>query len=179
MSLSPWIPIKGELSSYKFRDKNIGWSGYNVSAIINGKKYYNNLWLQTYNKMFSHNMINRKCCGKCMYSNLNRPGDITIGDYWGIEKYHKKFVDKLGVSLIILNTQKGKEIFKELEFPQCIQIKKEECIQNSLKKSSLTSKYRNIIFKELDKYGYEYIAKKYGEYNMLGYIKNYVRKVYN
>lgn len=171
-----YLREKGDLRKFAFRDKSIGWAGYNVSAIINEKKYSNRLWLQTYNKLFSHNMINRKCCSRCMYANISRPGDITIGDYWGVKKHYGKFADNLGVSLVIVNSVKGKRVFNDLKFPHCIEIKKDEYIQNSLLKPNRIAKSRTDVFRDLDKYGYKYIAQKYGEYNIFGFLKNILRK---
>ena len=49
----------------------------------------------------------RQCCYKCPFANhKNRPGDITIGDFWGIDKIKKDY-NKKGVSCIIVNTLKG------------------------------------------------------------------------
>lgn len=47
------------------------------------------------------------CCFQCHYCNPQRAGDITIGDYWGIEKEHPSFFNNKGVSCILINTQKG------------------------------------------------------------------------
>lgn len=33
-------------------------------------------------------------------------GDITIGDYWGIEKEHPEFYSTKGVSCLLVNTER-------------------------------------------------------------------------
>lgn len=43
----------------------------------------------------------------------NRSGDLTIGDFWGLPNNDKGF-SKNGTSVIIVNTEKGKEVFNEL-----------------------------------------------------------------
>ena len=40
---------------------------------------------------------------------------MTIGDFWGIEKYSKKINDKLGTSVILINNAKGKNLLKILQ----------------------------------------------------------------
>ena len=173
-----YIKSRGEIKKYIFRDKRIGWSGYNVSAVIGNRDYRNTLWLQSYNKLFSHNIINRTSCEKCKFSKFERVGDITIGDYWGCKKHHKEFYDKLGVSLMIVNTEKGSKVFKDLAFKECIEIREEDCVQNSLMKPAKSSKYREPFFVELGNKGYLYCSKKYGEYNFIGAIKKITRQVY-
>ena len=49
----------------------------------------------------------REACYQCKYCTPERVGDITIGDYWGIEKEHPKFFSTKGVSCVLINTDKG------------------------------------------------------------------------
>ena len=51
------------------------------------------------------------CCFQCHYCNPQRAGDITIGDYWGIEKEHPSFFNTKGVSCILVNTDKGMKLW--------------------------------------------------------------------
>ncbi len=53
-------------------------------------------------------MISRPSCQTCKFANPSRPGDITLGDYWGIEKMHPELNSLKGVSLVRFNTEKGK-----------------------------------------------------------------------
>ena len=46
---------------------------------------------------------------------MKRASDITIADFWGIEKFEPEFVDKKGISLVIVNTKKGEEIFNKIK----------------------------------------------------------------
>lgn len=173
-----YLQGKGEVSSLQHRDKRIGWKGYNVSAVINGKMYRNSGWLKAYVVMFSHGLINRNSCYYCPYSSYNRPGDITIGDYWGIEKYHKNLKDKLGVSLILTNNNKGEMYLKKsikkgyFIFP----VKKEETVQPSLKNPMEVPMQRLACIMEMKK-SYEKAAKIYGEWNIKGKVKECIRSI--
>jgi hypothetical protein len=55
----------------------------------------------------------RESCYRCRFASLNREGDITIGDYLGIGKFHVNFEQKKGVSVLIVNTDKGLRALKE------------------------------------------------------------------
>jgi len=48
-----------------------------------------------------------EACYKCKYAKKERVGDITLGDFWGIQKYNKALSDQKGVSMLSVNTQKG------------------------------------------------------------------------
>lgn len=102
-----------QIESFNFRDKRYGW-GINGTAFTSDNKNVKALCTSSsYLYYFSHGLTYRENCYKCKYASKNRPSDITIGDYWGIEKEHsellnKKVIDESkGVSVVIANTQKG------------------------------------------------------------------------
>lgn len=171
-----FLKAKGELTDFKFRDKSLGWRGYHVSAVIDGKFVHDKLWLQSFNNLFSHNMINRLSCGSCQYTNYDRPGDITIGDFWGIRNSHKEFTDGLGVSLVITNNETGDTLLRNLSLQSVKEVEKLETEQNSLIKPSNTSPMRLQVFQTLRIKGIEYVIKQFGEVNTKGYVKNVLRK---
>lgn len=107
----------GKLRCFNFRDKENGW-GINGSAYIeleNGKSIKRRIWqsASSYMYYFSKGWIYRENCYSCKYANSHRPGDITLGDYWGIEKEHPELLGKggwnesEGISVVIANTEKG------------------------------------------------------------------------
>ncbi len=112
-----------KVDQFTFRDKKIGW-GKNGSAIANsGKRYRLFESAQSYFFLFANSMLMRSNCYSCKYACSHRPGDLTIGDFWGIQKEHPMYLknDKIneskGISVIIANTEKGKsfaEAHKEL-----------------------------------------------------------------
>ena len=172
-----FLKTKGELSDFKFRDKSLGWKGYHVSAVINGKFVKNKLWLQSFNNLFSYNVINRLSCGSCAYTNYDRPGDLTIGDFWGLENSRKDLVDSLGVSLVITGTKAGEEAFATLKFVQKVEVEKTQTEQNSLMKNSPISGRRLQAFQTFRRKGYKAMMRKYGEVGIRGILKNVLRKI--
>ena len=172
-----YLKSRGSLTSLRQRDKRIAWQGYSVSAEIDKKTYKNSGWLKAYSVMFSHALINRKSCFSCMYSNYNRAGDITIGDYWGIEKHHRALKDRLGVSLVITNSEKGEKFFKaSLQGTEVVEVRKSETAQNSLTKPKQEPLRRRSCIKAMEQ-SYEKAAKQYGEWNLKGYVKECIRTV--
>lgn len=113
---------------------------------------------------FMYNDIMRKSCYDCAFCNLNRPGDITLCDFWGARKYYN-INDKNGISGIISNTNKGDITLKSIKnrdinvFP----IKIDELKNNNfnLKSSICMTKKRKIIFEDWNKNGFNFIVKKY------------------
>ena len=174
-----YLKQKGDLKSFAFRDKDYGCRGYTVSATYGDKKIGNKLWLNSFNNMFSHSMINRLSCASCKYCNYDRPGDITIGDFWGLEKSHPELLDGKGISLLIVNTKKGKELLSNVKGLSLVEVDKKETIQNSLKKPANISSCRFQAMRTIAEDDYEIAARKYGEYNIKGFVKNFVRRMMN
>lgn len=59
---------------------------------------------------FHEALFYRPSCGECPFAGTERTGDITLADFWGAEKYFGDFDDGKGVSLVIANTEKGREL---------------------------------------------------------------------
>lgn len=97
-----------DIESVNFRDKtNFGWRDHVETLTINGQE---NSSKEFTNLFYSH-LILRDSCFSCNYKNTNRVSDITIGDYWKIENNDKTFDDDKGVSLVMLNSNKGSAYF--------------------------------------------------------------------
>lgn len=58
----------------------------------------------------------RENCHHCVYAKSDRIGDLTIGDFWGLGAYQKTQIKaKEGVSLVLVNTDKGEQLLKNLQ----------------------------------------------------------------
>lgn len=120
----------GKVVQVDFRNKKkFGWAASKETIWINEKSYDNDLFIN----LFNSGVIEREACFNCPYKNLERPGDITIGDFWGIEKVIKDFNDNKGVSLVICNTSKGQKCFKNIENKlKSIEVDINDCLQPAL-----------------------------------------------
>jgi len=59
--------------------------------------------------------ILRPSCHLCPYADTRHAADLTIADYWGIEKYSEAWTDRRGVSLILTHTEKGRRLLEATE----------------------------------------------------------------
>lgn len=108
----------GKVTEFSFRDKTVGW-GKNGKACISSSRQNEriNIWqsASSYLYYFSNGWISRDSCYQCPYACSRRPGDLTVGDYWGIEKQHPDYIGRKGwkesegISLILVNTEQGKK----------------------------------------------------------------------
>lgn len=107
----------------------------------------------------------RHSCGICPFANLQRPSDITIGDFWGWEKTDLEInADNKGVSLILCNTEKGKRLFEAIKDKMdVIPAKLEDCIQPNLQHPTRNHKNRNDFERDYSLKGFLYVMKRYGD----------------
>lgn len=123
----------GKIENFKFRDKK----GYGLSCISsieinkNGKIVHKRLNSPKYNFYYYYMKADgfRESCYTCKYANLDRYGDFTVGDFWGIEHIDPKFDSLKGVSAVLINSSWGEELFSKVKpLIEC----KEENLQDYL-----------------------------------------------
>lgn len=102
--------MKGKIIGYDFRDKSCGW-GLDYMSKTKTKTKTKPSTLDPYYYHFLKGTTYRECCYRCNYCTKERVGDITIGDYWGIEKEHPEFYSTKGVSCLLVNSEKGMRLW--------------------------------------------------------------------
>lgn len=110
--------MNATIDAYIFREKErCDWnSPYNYFSIyVNKRKKFEKVIFDPYYWLFLKEASYRESCYQCAYANDQRVGDITIADFWGVEKFFDSFDLKRGVSLILLNTEKGKVMLEYIK----------------------------------------------------------------
>ena len=107
--------LGGTLTSYNFRSKEKrGWDLYYKAE--NGQKSKSDYgFFDPYYSAFLYCKTYRESCYECKFANKNRVSDITLADYWGIQKFHPEFFDENGVSLVLVNTEKGQKYLEKIK----------------------------------------------------------------
>ena len=125
--------------SFIFRDKNInGWGGY-YSSLKKGKNIIKTS--ENWMNIFRSDRYFRPSCYNCKYTSWNRLADITISDFWNIEKTHKTFGDINGISMILFNNYKSFHFYQYFKSKgDCISVKLEAIDQLPL---NTPTSYRN------------------------------------
>ena len=109
-------PKYAQADGFEFRNLR-GW-GYAPSLKIRNKFSKEltgvpNLYMAAFKKSATA----RESCYDCQFNGLSRVGDITIADFWGVGAFGTPFKHDVskGVSLVLLNSEKGREVFSELK----------------------------------------------------------------
>lgn len=119
-----------------------------------------NLW----SRLWYHYLV-RESCYHCKYHSLERPGNITIGDYWGVEKTLPGFKDEWGVSCILVNDGQGLALPDQakghLELHKTSVSDVANAMQPMLFKQPEDDR-QNMFWKAYDKSGFEGACKSLG-----------------
>lgn len=168
----------GTITKFVFRNKNkFGWRSTIESTVIDGQEYDTAL----YRDLFYGENALRPSCYECPYKSIIHNTDITIGDCWGIENWAPEFDDGKGVSLALINTEKGQKYFDNIM--ESIDYKKtniKNCLQPCLEHPVPRPKTREQFWQDLNTKNFEYILTHYtSNYGWKSSVKNYLRKIYH
>lgn len=111
-----WLEKKtgDKITYFNFRSKKShGWQHYFQYDTKTKSKVTYGLFDPYYNAFISSKTI-RESCYSCKFANTQRPADITLGDYWGIEQAHPDFYSSKGVSLVLVNSEKGTKMWQDI-----------------------------------------------------------------
>jgi len=183
--------LKGNIIGFKFRDKTGGWGlKGKVTYIDKSKRKRTKLLpvqLSSYYKLFLDSDTYRETCYECKYATPHRVGDLTIGDYWGIEREHPEYLighggdmdTQKGISCLIVNTQHGKRLLEQFGTSLDLRpssFEKAKAENRQLSYPSTVSKNREQILELYRLNGYKAVDSWYNK--KLG-IRKYVYHVWN
>lgn len=128
-----------EVVGADFRDKSqFGWREHiETLKLKSGRTLSRKRWTDIF---YAHVMF-RESCYNCKYTTPNRKTDFTIADYWGIEKNAPQFDDNKGVSLVLVRTQKAKDIFNSLNNIRVVKTDLQNSLQPQLQHPQYKGKF--------------------------------------
>ena len=155
---------KQNIKSVSFRNKDHGWSLFRMKLSFDKKTYSKDFSEDPFMKAFLKNMCLRDSCYNCSFKKRYRESDITLADYWGIEKVDKKMFDDRGISLVVVNSSKGMELFNSIKDKMTFkETNLDEAIiyNSSFIKPVDKPQKRDDFLKEIDEMNFNRLVKKY------------------
>ena len=153
---------RSKVIEYKFRSKKISWRGSSCYAKLgNGQELKNDKKLCGFMNVYYSDNITRESCYICSYTSKERVSDLTISDCWGLENMDQSFEDVLGVSMVLVNTEKGRTLFEQVEGER-ITGSIETAKQPQLHKPTVRPQSRNAFWIKYEQKGVKPLLKKYG-----------------
>lgn len=142
-----------------FKDKRRGWLlPYAVAYGSSGKEYD----LCDYMTLYNKHLIMRDECHACSFASIKRVGDITVGDFWNVQKVCKSFYNTNGVSCVLCNTEKGNSLFLSIrEKIDTVSLSVMDCIQPNMQHPTPDNELSDVFWNEYQSRGFTYVRKKY------------------
>lgn len=115
-----YVKYKEKLNDSKvtaafFRDKSYGWKNFSMKIEFeSGDSKIERVHEDLYLKSFLSNIFLRPSCYNCRFKADNYLSDITLADFWGINKINPAINDDKGLSLVVANTAKADEQLKNV-----------------------------------------------------------------
>lgn len=146
--------LNNKITEISFRDKKDGWKNYYFKlSTANGDVFYEKHGENIYMKGFLKDLYLRPSCYDCKFKTLHRASDITLADFWGIEKIIPEINVEKGVSLCWASSEKGKQVLADvLKRTDYYEVKLREAIKHnsSAIKSVEMHKNRDKFFEEVN-----------------------------
>lgn len=103
--------VSNRIVKYEFRSKQYGWNCVCEEITLdNGEKEIRHgKQCDEYQRVYHDHTMCAQHCEHCKYQAFPRLGDITIGDFWWIDKHDNLINTKNGVSAVLINNNKGNE----------------------------------------------------------------------
>lgn len=158
-----------EVARVRFRGKDEGWHE-RTKVRYNLKESKDNFSDNRFTELFIDNYSIRSSCNSCNFSTTKRNADITLGDFWGIEKSSCKALDdNYGTSLVIVHSDKGKELLKLIE-NNCVieRCSGQEAVteQNALREPFSAPKDITEFWRDYFAKGMSYVCDNYAKKNI-------------
>ena len=156
----------GKVVYVKAKNKELGWRNLTRKVVFdNGKVYYGVHMQDDFRRGYHTNVYCRPSCYTCQYKGFPRMADITIADYWGIERVDPNMDNNIGTSMILLNSNKGIAFFEKVKD----KLEWEETSFESVLPGNIALRKpieparidRKSFFEDLDKGTFEDVTAKY------------------
>ena len=157
----------GKIVYVKAKNKEHGWHSLARKVVFdNGKEYYGEGHDDHYRRGYHWNMFERPSCYDCKFKEIPRYSDITLGDFWGVEKIAPELEQNLGTSMVMLNTPKGEAFFEKIKSKLvCRDFSLNDILPGNRAALLEPIKYppidRKALFNDMDSMPFDELANKY------------------
>ncbi|MDM8234239.1 Coenzyme F420 hydrogenase/dehydrogenase, beta subunit C-terminal domain [Phocaeicola barnesiae] len=146
------------ITSISFREKTHGWKNFSIEFRGNSiPQTGRNITLLSdihrenpFMRGFLSDIYLRPSCYNCRCKNGVSQSDLTIADYWGIDKLMPDFDDDKGIGLVLINTSKGESYFNLLNMEVRLStLKDAQQFNGGFKERIRIHPKRDFFFKQL------------------------------
>lgn len=164
-----------DIKSISFRDKKFGWHYFSMRITTDKSNYVKRLDQDVFIRLFLDNIILRPSCYDCKFKKEIRISDFTIADCWRPAKVKSQLKDDdKGLSMMFVNSEKGKELFEILKTDltyQEIDYSLAIASQSAATESVKMPEKRQIFFDSVERSGFAFVSTNWYGQNPVSNIK--------
>lgn len=144
-----YVAHLNRLEAYCFRDKRSRNGGHTVAYTAGGTEQALSMNKDPFSRLYLKCLTLRPSCYQCPYTRWELPFDLTIGDFWGIEKACPELADGMGTSLVIARTAAGKALLEQIKpYGLVLESSREAADQPALQEPAKESILRKLLFRD-------------------------------
>ena len=176
------LKLRSKIKYYGFRDKDVcGWTCCGNARITTEKKdfIFKGYSDPYYASFFRGESFGTKCYS-CNFSTNERCGDISLGDFWGVGKIFRNLNSIQGVSAVLINSEKGKKIFQQINEKLNVYEVSPESIakeNGAISGGAKLSACNNAIYEDIDNPDLNRYFSNFKETHFLNKIKFGIRRI--
>lgn len=168
-----------DIVGISFKNKENGWKNPFIKIQFkNQKPYFRRISEDLYLQLFQNNLSLRESCYNCSFKGKNHFADFTLADFWGIETVLPEWDDNTGVSLLIINSEKGMNLFERIKENVVYEkvnlpdsVAKNTCYDYSVAKPDR----RNDFLNDFKNLSFETTARKFCKTKLISRIKKKIK----
>jgi len=153
-----------KLISVNFRCKEDGWQDFGMKAQDdNQKEIYISKDKDPFMQMFLRDYCLRPSCYECVAKRV-KMSDMTIADFWGIERIAPDMNDGRGTSLVLIRNEKGATLFERVSSRMIYKkVSYEDGVRGNPAEYQSVSRpeERDAFFQDMDAFTFDALQKKY------------------
>lgn len=157
---------QSRVSQISFRHKGLGWKRPSMwISFEDGTQYKQAHDGDPFMRAFKHRVSLRPSCFACRFKTLSRQSDLTLADFWGIERVMPDMDDGQGTSLVLVHSEKGQHALDGIgaEMVECREVDVATAIQHNpcAIRSVRPNPERDAFFRDLGRLPFDHLVDKY------------------
>lgn len=158
------------IDEISFRNKRLGWRKFSFTLALSGKNKHgaerhilhaSNKYHNPFLKGFLRDLYLRPACHHCCAKGFNSGSDITIADFWTMNKHLPKDDDAKGYSLLFWNRNNSCDLNKSCIELKELNIKSIRLFNSTIYRSPKAHPNRKIFFTQYKKRSVIKLIKQY------------------
>lgn len=148
-----------------FRNKAEGWRRYSIRLKFDdGTEYRGMPTLDPYMRAYLGDICLRPSCYACKFKGLSRDSDITLADFWGIERVLPGMDDDRGTSLVLVNSEAGQDVLNAVaDGMDCVRVELDSAIKHNpaAVSSAVRHPEHDSFYRNLNRLAFDQLVGKY------------------